>query len=254
MIRIHAMGLVTELMDQIDIIEMLRKVLPESTMIKVIDDLEHHFGTNSREYCWTFGVDCADEIQMWIDQMQKDGYTFEGATLFVDNGGFVAGIWPGKEVSSPEQKDKEEVEENEDNEVEATSPLEISAKVKLICTDEEGKIKRFTVKGKYKRRREQNYFGLIDVIDIDKETGLDKESLQALLEWTNECNVNLLDYTIEGPAYAANQSHVHNFSISRIVLDNLHAAVLDEMLKKLRITREKIVLPQSHTEMKIAGK
>lgn len=254
--RIHAMGVSTELMEQLELVMLLRQHVPEETEIKVIDDLEHHFGLNSTEYCWSFGIDCEEDFGKWIEQMKKDGYIFEGSTLLVDNGGLIAGIWANaEEVAPPEPEEaKEDGEVEDQNEVKATSELEIEASVILKGVDEEGKIQRFKVRGKYRRRRQQDVFSLIDVIDINKDEDLRKEDIEAVLAWVNECNINLLDYTIEGPGYTATQTDVHNFGVQRICLDQLHAIVLDRMISSLRERRNAIQVPQSATEMKSNGK
>lgn len=255
--QIHAMGITTDYLEQLDVVMLLRQALTQETKIEAIEDVEHRFGINSKEFCWSFGADC-DDLTPWIDQMQADGYTFEGSTLFVDQMGFVAGLWVNAEQAPEETEssdtEEEESEEDSEPEVKAVSETEITAMVKLKCTDEDGKITRLKVRGKYRKHRQEGFFVLVDVIDINKDKDLKEEDIQEVLAWTNQCNMNLLDFTIEGPAYTATQAHVHNFGIQRICVDQLHAAVLDKMISSMREMRNGIQLPVSVTEMTIDGK
>lgn len=253
--EIFAMGVTTQPLDALDLVTILRPVLPKDTKIEVVDNLEVCFGIDSDEHCWRFGGGCEETIGDWVDKMKEDDYIFEGATLIVDDLGRVAGVWPGKENPEPvEEKEKEDEGEDKEPEVKVVSPTEIVARVMLRCEDEEGHVTRLKVKGKYRRRRHEDGFSLVDIVDIDLEKDLDHEDLEKLLAWVNKCETNLLDYTITGPAYEANQDCVHNFSIRRIVLDNLHAAVLDRMISALKESRNSIQLPQSATEMRSDGK
>lgn len=251
---IFAFGVLQNPLDQIEIVEMLKKVVPGDCTLKIVTDLDTF--QPPFEFAWTFGSDYDEGTPAeWMKNLCENEYVFEGATLYVDQAGRVAGAWPNKAevpiegAPAPVQPKKEE-EDNGETEIKAINELEISAKVSLVCTDEDGKIARFKVRGKYKKKRDY----LIDMISIDKDNDLNKEDLQKILDWTNECAVNLLDYTIEGPAYIATQDHVHNFSLGRICLDQMHAAVLDEMIKNLQYTRAAIKAPKSATEMKIDGK
>lgn len=252
--NIHAMGITTVLLDQLDLVELIKKNLGTSIKIELIDDLDIRFGVNSSEYCWVFGLGSEKVFDQWIAQMKKDGYVFEGAQLLIDNGGRVAGVWPNKEVPplpTPEAKSEEKVPETK---VEPISATEILASVCLVGETEEGKITRFTVRGKYKKRQQAGFLSIVDVVDINVEKDLNQEDLKKVLDWVNQCEVDLLDYTLEGPAYKATQYHVHNFSIGRVCLDNLHSAVLDKMIKTLQMTREAIQLPKSATRMQTSEK
>lgn len=252
--NIHAMGLTTVLLDQLDLVELLRKHLGATVKIELIDDLDHRFGVDSKEFCWVFGTGSENAFDQWIDQMKKDGYVFDGAHLLIDNGGRVAGIWPGKEIPPQPVPEVEKKMEEAETKIEAISATEISASVSLKGTDDEGKIVHFKVRGKYKKRQQKNFFSVVDLVDIDIDNDLNKEDIKKVLDWINECESNLLDYTIEGPGYKATQFHVHNFSVGRICLDNLHAAVLDNMIKTLQDSRNAIKPPQSATRMQITEK
>lgn len=259
---VNAMGITTNPLDQLDLVMLLKEHLPSETSINVVDDLEIKFGLESRDYCWRFGQGCEDHIDEWVEQMRKDGYVFEGSELFVDNMGLVAGFWANQEQETPQdsqtnnqsQEQNGDEEETAESEVLPTSATEISAFVMLTCVDEEGMTKRFKVRGKYRKHKDENVLMLVEMIDIDKDNDLNHEDIEAILEWTNNCNTQLLDFTIEGPAYKANQAHVHHFGLQRICLDNLHAVVLDRMISSLRETRQAIQLPQSPTELKIDSK
>lgn len=243
MIEIFAMGTKSELLVQLDMVTILREALPDTTKIEPIDDVDKRFGPASKDYCWRFGEGADEHINEWVAQMISDGYSFEGATLLVDEEGRVAFVEAEKEI--PEEKSEEELQEEmnqvkEEAEVEATSESEISASVQLECQDESGKIARFKVRGSYKKRKHATYGGIVETIDLNMNSGLNHDDLEKLRAWVSNCEQQLMDYTIEGPAYTADQEEVQQFSVGRVAVDNLHAAILDKMIDALKEQRNSI--------------
>lgn len=244
MIEIFAMGIRNELLIQLDVVTILREALPDSTKIEPIDDLDKRFGPASKDYCWRFGEGADEHINEWVAKMISDGYCFEGATLLVDEEGRVAFIEAKKEI--PEEKTEEELQEEmnqvkEEAEIKAISESEISASVQLECQDENGKIARFKVRGSYKKKKHATYDGIIETIDLNMNNGLNHEDLEKLRVWVSNCEQLLMDYTIKGPAYTANQEEIQQFSVGRVAIDNLHAAILDKMIDALKEQRNSIV-------------
>jgi hypothetical protein len=238
--QIHAMGSSETFLDQLDLVELVKKHI-DGVKIELIQDLDVRFGVDSSEPCWIFGSGCEDVFGLWVEEMKKDGFIFEKATLLIDAGGQIAGVWPKDEtVPVIETEAPSVIPPVLETKAEAISKTNISASVVLVCTDENGIIKRLQVRGSYRKRQEANYFAIVDLVDIDTENDLNKDDLAKLQEWTNECEVNLLTYSIEGPAYLVDQDYIHTFGIVRVCLDNLHAVVLDKMIEVLQKTRDSI--------------
>lgn len=245
MLRIDAFGVIDNPLEPLDVVEMLRTVVPVTCKIKLVDV----FPELSTKYFWKFGSDYDEEApKLWLKSMEEGGYLFENAVLYVDETGAVAGLWPNENVQESENALENSetsgstiVADDEETEVKEVDELKISASVILTGTTEDGKTKKFKARGTYKKERA----GLVDTIAIDKENDLNKEDLQVILDWVNECNLELIDFTLEGPAYCASQSHIHNFSLGRIVLDQMHVAVLSTMISRLQDTLNKIKPPTS---------
>ena len=237
--QIHAMGSIETPLDQLDVIQLVKKHI-DGVKIEVIEDLEFRFGINSSEPCWTFGSGCEDTFSLWVEKMKEEGFVFEGATLLIDAGGHIAGVWASREVAVVENQEVLASPNVVETVVEAVSQVKISASVVLVCTDEDGKVERLRIRGSYRKKQAAGYFSIVDVVDIDPENDLDQEDLKKLQEWRNEREVNLLTYSIGGPAYVVEEDYIHSFGIVRVCLDNLHAAVLNKMIKTLQETRDSI--------------
>lgn len=217
------------MLDQLDLI-MLPK--PSSITVKAVDKesydlLSLETKTFEKEEDYIAFVQTLSRGNVYIDDSGRVGFLSEGAVQT-------------QTTVNPSVEEKVEAPE-----IRMISDREIQAVIHLKGVSE-GQVQKFKIRGKYKKKSE----GLVDTVDIDVENDLNQEDLQKVLTWVNEQQMELRDYYLEGPAYTADQDHIHNFSIGRICLDQLHASILDSMIEKLTKTRDRFRRPpESVTEM-----